>query len=426
MTDIKTAVLCDGVTGCFIPTDRFKTARLSVCFYLPMSAETAAENALLPFMLSGCGKRYPTSRTLSCRLDDLYGAVLGAECDKMGDMQVLRLSISCVENKFVPDGADLAAECARLLHSLIFEPLTDGDGFDAANFDKEKRLQLERIDSEINNKRSYAVQRCEQELCRGEAGGLPRYGSREKLTQTTRESLYAAWRRVMETAQVRVAYLASEPNDAIFDVFADGFAAFSRRPIQPADPVNSPAKATVSEISDRLPVKQGKLVLGFRQSETAANGNYELMVLSDLFGGGAYSLLFANVREKLSLCYYCASRSNRRKGWLMVDSGVEFDNMQKTFDEVLRQLDVLKNGEFSDADLAASKLSLCDSLRSIGDSQSVTDRWYADRFFEPDVPTPDEVAERVRAVSRDDICRMAKGLTLDTVYRLLGSEEAGK
>lgn len=424
---IKNRVLSDGVVGCFIPTPRFKTARLSVCFYLPMNEDTASAYALLPFILTGCGKNYPTSRLISQKLDNLYGAALACECDKSGDTQVLRMSITCIENKYSLDGRDVVAECAKMLHSLIFEPLCDDGGFEQSNFEKEKRLMIERIDSEINNKRSYAISRCEAEMCKGEPNSIPRYGSRQGQVDLTRAELYAAWQKMLSTAFVRIGYLATEPSEKVFDIFTSAFSRINRNAEAPQPAEIRPAKATVSEISDRMSVKQGKLVLGFRTPVAGSDRDtYKLMVMSDLFGGGPYSRLFDNVREKMSLCYYCAARSNRRKGWIMVDSGVEFDNMDKAYSEILNQLDIMRRGEFTDDSLAASKLSLCDSFSSLGDSQPITDRWYADRVFYPDAPTPDELAELVRSVTRDDIVEMANSLTLDTVYRLLGSEEVSK
>lgn len=424
---IINTTLCDGVVGCFIPTLRFKTARLSVSFELPMREDTASAYALLPFILTGCGKKYATSRLISQKLDDLGGAALACECDKLGDSQVLRMSVTCIENKYSLDGRDIVSECADMLLSLIFEPLCDDGGFDESNFEKEKRLMIERIDSEINNKRSYAVRRCEAEMCKGEPNSIARYGSRQGQVDLTRAELFVAWETMLRTAFVRVGYLASEPCERVFDRFKSAFSSIERSVDMPAAPIVGAAKKTVSEITDRMPVKQGKLALGFRTPVAGSDRDtYKMMVMSDLFGGGPYSRLFDNVREKMSLCYYCASRANRRKGWLMVDSGVEFANMDKTYAEILNQLEIMKRGEFDDSALEASKLSLRDSLTGISDSQPITDRWYADRVHFDDALSPDELCGLISSVTRKDVAEMANSLTLDTVYRLLGNEEESK
>ena len=286
---------------------------------------------------------------------------------------------------------------------------------------------VEKIDGEINNKRNYALYRCESELLKGEPASIARYGSREGQLKLTAADIFTAWKRVLSTAFIRVGYLAAEPDERVFDRFKSAFAIIERQPEPIVPPVVSPAKAIVSEIEDRMAVNQGKLVLGFRSSSYGDDRDtYRLMVLSDLFGGGPYSLLFDNVREKMSLCYYCASRTNRRKGFLTVDSGVEFANMDKTYDEILNQLNRLKNGDFEDSLLDASKKSLCESFRALGDSQSVIDRYYADRVHSANPPTPDEMGELVRSVTRDDIIHVANSLKLDTVYRLKATEEMKK
>ena len=424
VNEIKRFELSDGVIGNFIPTTRFKTARLSVSFYVPMREDTASAYALLPFILTGCGKEYPTSRIISRHLDNLYNAALACECTKMGDLQLLSVSITCMENKYALDGSDIILKCANMLSSLIFNPLCDEGGFEEQNFEKEKRLMLERIDSEINNKRSYALSRCVAEVCKGEPCSIPRYGSRQGQVDLTRGELYAAWETLLRTAYVRIGYLASEENEKVFDILGKAFSNLDRKVIDINNPIVSPAKETVSEIHDRMPVKQGKLVLGFRTNIHGGDKDtYKVMVTTDLFGGGPYSRLFDNVREKMSLCYYCAARANRGKGYMTVDSGVEFDNMDKTHNEILNQLDIVCKGEFDDEALAASKRALCDTFRGAEDSQPLIDRWHADRLFVADAPSPDEVAALINSVTKEDVIETAKTFKLDTVYRLLGQEE---
>ena len=424
INEIKRFELSDGVIGNFIPTTRFKTARLSVSFYVPMREDTASAYALLPFILTGCGKEYPTSRIIRRHLDNLYNAALACECTKLGDLQLLSVSITCMENKYALDGSDIILKCANMLSSLIFNPLCDEGGFEEQNFEKEKRLMLERIDSEINNKRSYALSRCVAEVCKGEPCSIPRYGSRQGQVELTRGELYAAWETLLRTAYVRIGYLASEENEKVFDVLGKAFSDLNRKVIDINAPIVSPAKETVSEIHDRMPVKQGKLVLGFRTNIHGGDKDtYKVMVTTDLFGGGPYSRLFDNVREKMSLCYYCAARANRGKGYMTVDSGVEFDNMDKTHNEILNQLDIMCKGEFDDEALAASKRALCDTFRAAGDSQPLIDRWHADRLFVADAPSPDEVAALINSVTKEDVIETAKTFKLDTVYRLLGQEE---
>jgi len=147
-----------------------------------------------------------------------------------------------------------------------------------------------------------------------------------------------------------------------------------------------------------------------------------LMVMCDIFGGGPYSRLFSIVREKMSLCYYCSAASVRYKGLITVDSGVEFANAQKAEEEILNQLEIMKKGEFSDFEFESSIKSIRDSLSSYNDSQGALDLWYALKINNQNVYSPEDIAEKIGKITREDVIYAAKGVKLHTVYKLLPKE----
>lgn len=150
---------------------------------------------------------------------------------------------------------------------------------------------------------------------------------------------------------------------------------------------------------------------------------YALKIMNMIFGETPVSKLFMNVREKLSLCYYCASRIAYSKGALIVDSGVEKENIQKAEEEILRQLDEIKNGNFTDEEMQNALLSVDNALSAVGDTPSSYSSWYFDRLCDGEFLTPEQVMEKYRAVSREDIIRAAESLKLDTVYLMLNKED---
>ena len=179
-----------------------------------------------------------------------------------------------------------------------------------------------------------------------------------------------------------------------------------------------------NEVAERMAVKQGKLVMGFSSDMCGDDdASLPLMVATDIFGGGPYSRLFANVREKMSLCYYCSASTIRQKGLVTVDSGVEAENAEKAQKEILAQLDAVKKGEFTDFEFEASLKSLRDSLNSYNDSQVLLDTWYALKAGNRTLYSPEEIADKIAEITREDIVNAAKGIKLHTVYKLLPKEE---
>ena len=161
------------------------------------------------------------------------------------------------------------------------------------------------------------------------------------------------------------------------------------------------------------------MVLVFK---TESDDCHAIRLLSTIFGETPVSKLFMNVREKMSLCYYCASRVLFAKGSLSVDCGVERDNIEKAEKEILHQLDEIRSGNFSDEELSSALMSIDNTLTAVGDTPSSYSSWYFERFCENNIVTPEQQFEAYKAVTRERIINAAKSLTLDTVYLMLNKE----
>ncbi|MGN0451564.1 MAG: EF-P 5-aminopentanol modification-associated protein YfmF [Acutalibacteraceae bacterium] len=417
--------LSEGAEGLFIKNERFNTTSVSFNFYLPMSADTAAAYALLPFILTTCGAEYPDFSVLNFKLSRLYGARLEASAEKLGDFQLLRMRISVINDKYTFDSESLLKRAIDMLLSLIFKPKTENGAFCEEDLSREKRKAIEHIKGEISEKRIYAKNRLIEEMYKGSAYGVPKCGTVEDVEKITGESLYKAWEDMLKKAFVRVQVIGASIPPRLFETVAESFENINRCDI--TDCKTSEPTASVeepNEITERMAVKQGKLVMGFSSDMCGDDDvSLPLMVMTDIFGGGPYSRLFANVREKMSLCYYCSASAVRQKGLVTVDSGVEAENAEKAQKEILAQLDAVKKGEFTDFEFEASLKSLRDSLNSYNDSQVLLDTWYALKAGNRTLYSPEEIAAEIAEITREDIVNAAKGIKLHTVYKLLPKEE---
>ena len=421
----KIYTLSDGAEGLFIKNERFNTTSVSFNFYLPLSADTAAEYALLPFMLTTCGAEYPDFSVLNFKLSRLYGAGLDASAEKLGDYQLLRMRISVINDSYTFESESLLSRAADMLLSLIFEPKTEDGAFCDSDLSREKRKAIEHIKGEISEKRIYAKNRLIGEMYKGEANGVLKCGTASDVEKITGKSLYMAWENMLKKAFIRVQVIGASLPPRFFEGIAERLAGLDRADITDCK-LNKPTAAvkTPNEIIEKMSVKQGKLVMGFSSDMCGDDDvSLPLMVMTDIFGGGPYSKLFANVREKMSLCYYCSASSVRGKGLITVDSGVEAENADKAQKEILAQLDAVKNGDFTDFEYEASLKSLRDSLNSYNDSQVLLDTWYALKAGNKTLYSPEEIAAKIALITREDIVNAANGVKLHTVYKLLPKEE---
>ncbi len=424
MTEIKQHTICDGINFRSIQDTRFKTVRMSIHFMLPLEKDQVAANALLPFIMCRASREYPDFTKLSQRLAELYGASLSGEVQKLGDVQVMSISMVSLADRYTLHQENLSKELTALLCSVVFDPPFDSDGhFSKEDFLQEQRQTLETIDAEFNDKRTYAKQRCEQVMCAEERYGLRRYGSREAVADLHREELTEAWKHLIHNAKIEIMVLGDCNPQPVYDGFAQAFSKIDRKRLEICETEIIKTAKEVREISETMSVAQSKLVMGFRagaELDTPEETAARLMVA--IFGGTPHSKLFLNVREKLSLCYYCAARFNSIKGLLFVESGVETQNLESAKKEILAQLDEIRKGNLKEEEIQSAKLSLCNSYRTIGDYLGGMESWYLTQTFRPRVQTPEEAAEEINQVTKEQIVEAANRVTLDTVYQLIGNE----
>ncbi len=415
---MKTQEINEGVVFNSIYDNRFKTMKLTVNIFQPLSEDTVAANALLCYMLVRCCKKYPDFTTLSKKLGYLYGAELNGSVSKMGDMQCLNIAVSGLDERYALDGESISAQLGELLCEVLFNPKVEDNRFDEEDMLQEKRQLLDMIDSEFNDKRVYASQRLIENMCADELYGVSRCGTKEQINALTTEDVYNAWQDMLHNAHFEFTYVgASEPEKAI-NIINDSFKEINRTPIELSNDVIYTV-FNENNITEEMDVAQSKLEIGFRTA--CAEPEKEAVatrLMCAILGGTATSKLFTNVREKKSLCYYCVSRFYRLKGIMVVESGVETENIEAAKSAILNEVEELKKGNITDFEIDSAKLAIVNSFRSIVDTVTGIASWYSTQIMDASVDTPEEAAAKINAVTKDEIIAAAKKVQLDTVYVL--------
>ena len=416
--------VANGVRLAFAESTQFKTAVMSLSVCAPLN-ENAAANALLIRLLARTTKAYPTTLEMDRALASLYGASISPSVEKQGETQVLRLYLSALDDRFTLDNESVCRQCIDLLCSCFFAPDVTPEGFKEENVALEKRLLIERIEAERDEKRIYARERLIEEMCKDEPYGRSKYGRIEEIEALDGKALLEQWKNLLLHAPLEFAFVGSTGKETLLPLLQERCAAFQKEALYELHTeflTESYGSRTVCESQS---VKQGKLVIGYRAGMTYDMDNYAaIRLMTAIFGGGTYSKLFMNVREKMSLCYYCAARLVSSKGIILVESGIETENAETALNAIRAELDAVRKGDFTDEVIEQAKLSICDALQGVGDSNSAILGWFdsftaASKFF-----TPAQIADMIRAVSREEIVLAANMITEDTVYMLKSEEEA--
>lgn len=329
-----------------------------------------------------------------------------------------------MDDGLTPEQTPLLDREAELLGDLLLRPATRNGRFRAEYVTGERANLMDDIKSAVNDKRQYALRRLVEEMCAGEDFGVSRLGSLAAAEKINVTRLDRHYRQVLPTAQVELYYCGSASPRRMELVWREALRDLPRqgRPEPPLTRWQAEPRERRT-VTERMDVTQGKLVLGFRTGCTLSGRGYPALVVANaLFGGTPTSKLFLNVRERLSLCYYASSGLDKHKGLLYVQCGVAFENLARAEEEILRQLEAVQAGDFTDGELDAARRAMVRAYRSMADSQNAqADYWLSQSLSELWL-APQELAQLLEDVTREEVIQAAQKLRLDTVYTLRGPE----
>lgn len=394
---------------------KFKVNKVNVIFISKLS-ENAAVNAVIPRIISKCNEKFDTMAKLNRRLAELYETSINWSVRADADYQFCELSASVLADKFALDGEQILKEATKILIDCIFHPYLENGAFPAQSLELEKQNQIDDNDAEINDMTHYAYLKGYEEAFRGEPAEIRWGGTNEQVSAITSEDAMNAYRRIISEMRTEIICVGESDFDGIAEMFAEAFSGIERRPMGLPKALVSTPKKEVSRIDESLDIEQSKLVMFFK---TPLRDKYKLLVMQMLYGGTETSKLFLNVRENMSLCYFCFSRLGFAKGFVSTECGVDRKNLEQTEKECLNQLSDIVKGDFTDDDIMHTKLDITNNLLTVRDTVGgIASHTLLCILFPENAFSIEEAVEEVNSVTREDIIEAAGSLTLDTVFVL--------
>ena len=419
---IQSFDLFPGITLRCCRDTRFKQGCLSFQIIRPMAATENAMNALLPSVLLRGTNKHGDLRSITQRLDELYGASVSAVVRRVGDYQTTGLYCSFMDDRFALPGDQVLKPMLEFLAELLLDSPVEKGGFLASFVDGEKKNLIATIESEMNDKRAYAMGRLLKTMCREDTFGLPRLGEKEQVAAIDPVSLYDHYRHILRESPIEIFYVGSADAETVTSLVKSML--HMDRHYAALPPQTGFHSCDSSDLTETMEVSQGKLCMGFVTPITNRTEQFPAMqLLNTIFGSGMTSKLFMNIREKMSLCYSIGSGYYGTKGIVTVSAGIDFDKEQLVREEIARQLDAIRNGNVSDGELGAAKEALLSSLRGTHDSPGAIEGYYATAALSGMGMTPAVYMDAIRAVTKEQVAEAARQLRLHTTYFLKGAAQ---
>ncbi|NLO65788.1 MAG: insulinase family protein [Firmicutes bacterium] len=404
-------------------TDKFKSLTCKMFIQQDLNEEHATSTALIPLVLQRGSRQFPSVAQIARELEYLYAASLGMDVLKLGERQILEFHFQMVDPSLLPDSEEHLERGLRTFWGIAADPAVENGRFNETFFSQEKANLRRELEGILNNKHAYAMTRFVQLMCAGEPFAIHKYGDLQSLAKLENEGVYRHYQSLIRSYPLDIFLVGTN-----LDVIANLLAQLISEREQVVD-LSLPKGVDVAKLRyfcEGTDVQQSILVLGYRTNRTYLDdGYYPLLVANGILGEFPHSKLFVNVREKASLAYYVGSNVEGSKGLLTISAGIDWREREQALAIIKQQVEQLRQGDFSQAELEQTKVGMINSMISMADNPSSLIVRNLMGVVHGDLRSIDTVVEQIRAVEQRDVVEAAEQLVLDTTYILGPQGEVG-
>ena len=412
--------LVKGVNLHFLQSKKFKTNKIKVRFSSLLDENTVAARVLVACMMETANQKYPTSQLFREKLASLYGVELSTSVSKRGRVHYVDLNISFVRDDFLSKKNVLTDEVLDIIETIFFSPLVVEDHFDNDTFDVEKKNTISDLESEIEEPYYYAHGQLNQLFFEDETIGMSRLGKVDLVRQETAQSSLGQFHQMLQLDNIDFFFIGDFNEVAIVDRVNQ----FEFKPRDNHLSVNyqQPFTNVVREKLEQKQNQQSILELGYHFSTQYGESlHIPLVVLNGMLGAFSHSRLFQVIREKEGLAYTISSHFDIFTGFMRVFAGIDKESRTKVMTLIMRQLNDLKRGKFTESELQLTKEMLVNTTLLAQDRQNtLIEREYLKTILGKKVLSLEEWLESIDKVSREEIIEVAKTINLQSVYFMEG------
>ncbi|MBP1538223.1 MAG: insulinase family protein [Ruminococcus sp.] len=419
----KKSEIGEGIYLTEITDEKYKSNYITVTFAVPVDEKTAPLNSLVTDILASSNRKCPSMPQMTRNLAYLYGAVLSARSRRVGDIQENGLSIEYIGDEFTMNKEVISVKAVQTMLDCLFDPQLENGAFSEKYVSMRKKELEDTIRAEINDKFGYSMRRAREIIYKGEPACVNVLGTIENARAVTPQQLYDAYRKLIRSGQINIT-MCGKDFEAVKPVIIEAMGRLERENVVRVSYQNpSPVKSAPERVSETQDVNQSKMIMAFKSDHKDI---YVAKVFAALYGGTPFSKLFSNVREKMSLCYYCSALYADLKGTMIVSSGIARENIEIAEKAILDQLEAVRNGDFTDEELENAVTYLCTGFKSNNDSIYRMAEYYLAQNTRGTAYTPEQVCDIFRSVTRQQVIDCAKTFTYDTFYVMQSQQEVSE
>ena len=277
--------------------------------------------------------------------------------------------------------------------------------FEIKEMEREKRVIIEEINMYQDAPMSYVHDLWEQLLYGNQPAGWMIAGEKEIVSKLKRKDIVNYFRNHYLTRNTIVCVAGNinvaDTEKKVKNYFKKIKTGAPKNKLRVIEKQSSPQSLIHFKKTD-----QTHFCLGARGYDLFHPLKYAQTVLATILGGNMSSRLFISVRERAGLCYYIRTTSEEMtdSGYLLTQSGVDHQNVEKAISLILKEYKVLKDKKISHEELKKAKDYLKGSLiLSLESSDAQTGFYASQEILEGKILSLKEKIKKVDEVSARDI-----------------------
>ena len=299
-----------GITIHNIEINKFKTNLVAIFLTTPLSREYVTFNSVLTSVLRRGTKSMPTQEEISKTMEEMYGSVFDCGLDKTGDNHILKFYLESINDDYLPE--KLLKESINKLVEIVFDPYIENGAFKEEYVFQEKENMKQRIDGKVDNKASYAKERCIEEMYKGTTAALYKYGYTEDLSKINAKKLYEYYKKLMNECKIDIfisGKIKFEDTIKIIKENEDIKRLNEREANYVVSKIEKKNEVQEKIIEEKQDVSQGKITIGcdiLFTKEDLKNDKlkYETLVYNSLLRWKCYIKIVSKCKRKSKLSIY--------------------------------------------------------------------------------------------------------------------------